>query len=188
MFEYLMPAIWMRSYPETILGAVRAQQAYMRKNIPWGISESSYSKREPDGSYGYCAFGVPNLALREQELDAVVISPYSTFLGLLVDPVGALDNIRKMARRGWCSRYGFYEAVDFTPRKGSSERQPELVRCWMAHHQGMSLASIANFLCDGIVVRWFHSNPQVQATELLLHEKPLSHLRPVRAGFDSNAL
>jgi len=193
MFEYLMPAIWMRSYPETILdraqvGAMRAQQAYIRKNIPWGISESSYSKREPDGSYGYCAFGVPNLALREQELDALVISPYSTFLALLVDPVGALGNIRKMARRGWCSRYGFYEAVDFTPQKGSSERQPELVRCWMAHHQGMSLASIANFLCDGIVVRWFHSNPQVQATELLLHEKPLSHLRPVRAGFESNAL
>ena len=193
MFEYLMPAIWMRSYPETILdraqvGAMRAQQAYIRKNIPWGISESSYSKREPDGSYGYCAFGVPNLALREQELDALVISPYSTFLALLVDPVGALGNIRKMARRGWCSRYGFYEAVDFTPQKGSSERQPELVRCWMAHHQGMSLASIANFLCDGIIVRWFHSNPQVQATELLLHEKPLSHLRPVRAGFESNAL
>ena len=195
MFEYLMPAIWMRSYPETILdraqvGAVRAQQAYTaRKSVPWGISESSYAKREPDGSYGYCAFGVPNLALREPELDALVVSPYSTFLGLHVDPVGALDNIRKMARRGWCSRYGFYEAVDFTPEKGGPEGQPyELVRCWMAHHQGMSLASIANFLCEGIVMRWFHSNPQVQATELLLHEKPLSHLRPVRAGYEPAAL
>ena len=195
MFEYLMPAIWMRSYPETILdraqvGAVRAQQAYTaRKSVPWGISESSYAKREPDGSYGYCAFGVPNLALREPELDALVVSPYSTFLGLHVDPVGALDNIRKMARRGWCSRYGFYEAVDFTPEKGGPEGQPyELVRCWMAHHQGMSLASIANFLCEGVVMRWFHSNPQVQATELLLHEKPLSHLRPVRAGYEPAAL
>jgi len=195
MFEYLMPAIWMRSYPETILdraqvGAVRAQQAYTaRKNVPWGISESSYSKREPDGSYGYMAFGIPNLALREQELDALVISPYSTFLGLHVDPEGALDNIRKMARRGWCGRYGFYEAADFTPQNGHSERQPcELVHCWMAHHQGMSLASIANVLCGGIVVRWFHSNPQVQATELLLHEKPLSHLRGVRAGYEPAAL
>jgi len=195
MFEYLMPAIWMRSYPDTILdraqtGAVRAQQAYTaRKNIPWGISESSYSKRDPEGNYGYQAFGLPNLALREQELDALVVSPYSTFLGLPVDPAAALVNLRKMARRGWCGRYGFYEAADFTPEKGRSGRQPcELVRCWMAHHQGMSLAAIANFLGEGVLVRWFHSNPQVQATELLLHEKPLSHLRPVRAGYEPAAL
>ncbi len=195
MFEYLMPAIWMRSYPETILdraqtGAVRAQQAYTsRKSIPWGISESSYSKRDAQGNYGYHAFGLPNLALREPEVDALVISPYSTFLGLHVDPTGSVANIRKMARRGWCGRYGFYEAADFTPEKGRSGRPScEVVRCWMAHHQGMSLASIANFLCDGILVRWFHSYPHVQATELLLHEKPLSHLRPVRAGYEPAAL
>jgi hypothetical protein len=45
----------------------------------------------------------------------------------------------------------------------------------MAHHQGMTLLSIANFLQHDIVQQWFHSNPRVQATELLLHEKPVSH-------------
>jgi len=46
----------------------------------------------------------------------------------------------------------------------------------MAHHQGMSLLAIANFLDDEIVQRWFHNNPRVQATELLLHEKPVAHV------------
>jgi cyclic beta-1,2-glucan synthetase len=45
----------------------------------------------------------------------------------------------------------------------------------MAHHQGMILLALANFLYDGVVQEWFHHEPRVQATELLLHEKPVSH-------------
>jgi hypothetical protein len=44
----------------------------------------------------------------------------------------------------------------------------------MAHHQGMSLLAILNLLHDNVVQRWFHQNPEVQATELLLHEMPVS--------------
>jgi hypothetical protein len=47
----------------------------------------------------------------------------------------------------------------------------------MAHHQGMSLLALANFLHENIVQRWFHSERRVQATELLLHEKPVSYVR-----------
>jgi len=43
----------------------------------------------------------------------------------------------------------------------------------MAHHQGMSLLAILNLLEDNAVQRWFHANPHLQATELLLHEKPI---------------
>ena len=193
MFEYLMPTIWMRSYPETLLdraqtGAVRAQQFYTsRKRIPWGISESSFSKRDSSGNFGYHAFGVPNLALRDREIYSLVISPYSTFLALHVDPENALHNIRRMAKKGWCGRYGFYESVDFSPENPPRGQNYEVVRCWMAHHQGMSLASIANFLFDNVVQHWFHRHPRVQATELLLHEKPLAHLRPIRTGYDTAA-
>ena len=194
MFEYLMPAIWMRSYPQTLLhrtrdAAVRAQQFYTaRKRIPWGISESSYSKRDPAGNYGYHAFGLPHLALRERDVESLVISPYSTFLALHVDPPAALRNLRRMAKKGWCGRYGFYESVDFSPEKQQSWRHNyEVVRCWMAHHQGMSLMSILNLLHGNIVQRWFHSNPHVQATELLLHEKPVAHVRPVRTGYGTAA-
>ncbi len=93
-----------------------------------------------------------------------------------------------MADKGWLGSYGFYEAIDFSP----SGRRPwfrrhELVRSWMAHHQGMSLLSIANLLHDDVVQRWFHSDPRVQATELLLHEKPVAHVRPASRGYEANA-
>ena len=185
MFEYLMPVLWMRSYPGTLLersrsAAVHAQQAFAAaKRIPWGVSESSYFKRDDSGNYGYRAFGVPGLAVHvdEDEKDALVVSPYSTFLALHVDAAGALRNLRKMAAKKWVGPYGFYESVDFTSsRLRSWRRRFEVVHCWMAHHQGMSLLSIANFLGDGTMQNWFHTSPRVQATELLLQEKPVDHV------------
>jgi hypothetical protein len=35
---------------------------------------------------------------------------------------------------------------------------------------------MANFLLDDVVQEWFHGDPRVQATELLLHEKPVNYL------------
>jgi hypothetical protein len=181
MFEYLMPMMWMRSYPNTLLDRSRVavvdyQQTYARKRgVPWGISESAYYKTDEAGNYQYYAFGIPDLALTKGEVDALVISPYSTFLALTVDFPEALRNLRRMDRLGWFGPFGFYESADFSapdrPR-GSGH----LVRSWMAHHQGMALLSLANFLCDNVVQRWFHNNRRVQATELLLHEKPVSHV------------
>jgi hypothetical protein len=181
MFEYLMPSIWMRSYPNTLLDratvqAVRSQQAYAAsKGILWGISESACSKRNEAGDYHYEAFGVPSLALRKTGAEPLVVSPYSTLLALNVDPKGALINLRRMEGLGWFGPYGFYEAADYTnSRRCLLPARYELVLSWMVHHQGMSLLSLANFLCDNVVQRWFHSDRRVQATELLLQEKPVS--------------
>ena len=179
MFEYLMPTLWMRTYPNTLLErsafiAVKVQQRYAaEKCIPWGISESGYSKMDEAGNYQYFPFGVPDLAIHKPDQIGPVVSPYSTLIALNVDPQAALRNLRTLQRQRWLGAYGFYEALDFTPLRGRSpSRRPQLVRCWMAHHQGMSLLSIANFLHDAVVQRWFHSHPRVQATELLLQEKP----------------
>ena len=181
MFEYLMPSIWMRSYPNTLLDratvqAVRSQQTYAAsKGILWGISESACSKRNEAGDYHYEAFGVPSLALRKTGAEPLVVSPYSTLLALNVDPKGALINLRRMEGLGWFGPYGFYEAADYTnSRRCLLPARYELVLSWMVHHQGMSLLSLANFLCDNVVQRWFHSDRRVQATELLLQEKPVS--------------
>jgi cyclic beta-1,2-glucan synthetase len=179
MFEYMMPAVWMKSYPRTLLdrsqtGAVLVQQEYTaQKRIPWGISESSHATRDAAGNYGYHAFGVPQLAVFHGEVDALVISPYSTFLALNTSAKAALRNLRRMAHDGWFAEYGFYESADFSASKNHLWKNDyELIRLWMAHHQGMSLLAIANFLADGVVQSWFHSHPRVQATELLLDEKP----------------
>jgi cyclic beta-1,2-glucan synthetase len=86
--------------------------------------------------------------------------------------------LRKLQHKHALQTYGFYEALDFNPKRVRSRfRRFEAVHCWMAHHQGMSLLAIANFLHEDVVQRWFHSHPRVQATELLLQEKPAGRAR-----------
>ena len=170
MFEYLMPSLWMRHYPDTILeqsmnAAVRSQREYGRlRGVPWGISESSFVSG-PDGKYGYAAFGVPDLAMDRKETDALVISPYSTMMAAGFDSGAAVENLRQMQNFGWFGRYGYYEAIDYTRTGG------EAVRMWMAHHQGMSLLALVNLLFDNPMRQYFQAEPQVKATELLLHER-----------------
>jgi cyclic beta-1,2-glucan synthetase len=176
MFEYLMPSLWIRSYPATLIAqtqsaAVAAQRAYAQSlNIPWGISESGNATKNDSGHYLYYAYGVPQVALSPDANAGPVISPYSTFLALGVDLPAALENLRRMVKHGWLGPYGFFEAADYT----ESQRKPVLLRQWMAHHQGMSLLAITNVLCDNVVQHWFHSNPIVQAAERLLHEAGVS--------------
>jgi hypothetical protein len=175
MFEYLMPTLWMRSYPDTLIArtlaaSVQVQRAFARTlNIPWGISESGYSKQDDAGHYQYHAFGIPETALNYDAAAGPIVSPYSTFLALGVDSIEALRNLHKMADAGWVGAYGFYEAVDYACSPGSAV----IVREWMAHHQGMSLLAILNLLQGNVVQRWFHANPLVQSTELLLNELPV---------------
>ncbi len=184
MFEYLMPSLWMRSHPNTLLersqaAAVRSQQAYGASlGVPWGISESAYSELNDSNHYKYYAFGLQHLALRKPDFNALVISPYSTFLALNIDPQESLLNLRRMQNLGWLGAYGFYEAADYSSAgRRFGRRRSKLVRCWMAHHQGMSLLALANFLYDNVVQRWFHKDGRVQATELLLHERPVAHVQ-----------
>ena len=188
MFEYLMPALWMRIYPNTLLeravtAAVKSQRIYAdNKGIPWGISESACCLVDESGNYQYYAFGVPQLAIRKIDQEGPVVSPYSTFLALSIDSSTALPNLRYMRSRQALGPYGFYEALDYNPARCRSRfRSFELVRCWMAHHQGMTLLSIANFLHEDVVQQWFHSHPRVQATELLLQERPAARPRPQKS-------
>ena len=175
MFEYLMPSLWMRSFPETLVArtlasVVAIQQAFARPlGIPWGISESGYGQVDDQGHYHYQAFGIPQIALKWDALAGPVIAPYASCLALGVAPAEALRNMHRMQEKSWVGAYGFYEAADYS----HARREPVLVREWMAHHQGMSLLAILNLLQDDVVKRWFHRNPHLQATELLLHEKPI---------------
>ena len=69
MFEYLMPALVMQTFPFTLLdqtyhGAIRRQISYgAEHSVPWGASESAYNLRDRHLTYQYRAFGVPDLAL-----------------------------------------------------------------------------------------------------------------------------
>ncbi len=186
MFEYLMPAIWMRAHYDTLLrqsmaGAVRAQKAYgAAMQIPWGISEASYAELNDAGIYHYTAIGVPELALRDHVPERLVVAPYASAMALAVAPADSLANLHRMAARGWLQTYGFYEAADFGATNPHTNC-PSLVKAWMAHHEGMILLSIGNFLCGNVMQEWFHGDARVRATELLLHERPVfQHVKPGR--------
>ncbi len=71
---------------------------------------------------------------------------------------------------GALGMYGFFEAVDFDPEHVPSGRAFVVVRSWMAHHQGMILVALDNYLHDDIMVERFHSDPSVEVGELLLNE------------------
>jgi cyclic beta-1,2-glucan synthetase len=186
MFEYMMPNIWMRSYPDTLVsrtlsGVVAIQRAFGKEHgIPWGISESGWAGMDDHGHYHYQAFGIPQIALKWDAVAGPVVSPYSTCLALGIEPVEALRNLKRMAKMGWTGAYGFYEAADYQ----ESTKTPKLVREWMAHHQGMSLLAVLNLLYDNIVQDWFHANAHLEATQLLLHEKPM-HEAALRAEFQA---
>ena len=187
MFEYLMPLLLMRSYPGTLLDAtcrmaVKKQIAYGReRGVPWGISESAFNLTDLHGNYQYKAFGVPGLGFKRGLGDDLVIAPYATALAALVDPEEAAQNLESLAREGAEGAYGYYEAVDYTPRErydaasapeaSTGEKPAAVVKAYLAHHQGMTMVALANALLGDIMVARFHADPRVQATELLLQER-----------------
>ncbi len=178
MFEYLMPALVMRSPSDSLLSQTYEQVVLRQieygaeRGVPWGISESAFNARDIDFTYQYSSFGVPGLGLKRGLSEDLVIAPYATALAAMVDPSAAVQNLARLAQAGGQGAYGFYEALDYTQcaRAGRQESR-EVVRAYMAHHQGMSLVALANVLNDGAMCTRFHAEPIVQATELLLQER-----------------
>lgn len=177
MFEYLMPLLVMRTYPGTLLdityrSVVRRQIQYGRqRGVPWGVSESAFAARDANLTYQYQAFGVPGLGLKRGLSDDVVVAPYATLLALLVDPVAASQNLSALADQGARGRFGYYEAIDYTPGRVPAGRERAIVRAYMAHHQGMGLVALGNVLAEAAMQERFHRDPVVQTAELLLQER-----------------
>lgn len=170
MFEYLMPLIIMKSFPNTLLSetyknVIKVQMNYARrKGIPWGISESAYYRFDVNSIYQYKAIGVPEIALDRNTANEIVVAPYASIMALQVDIHQTIYNIKRLIDVGAKGIYGFYEAVDYT-------KKMKLVKCFMVHHQGMSLMSLNNVLKNNIFQNRFHNIPRVKAVELLLQEK-----------------
>ena len=195
MFEYLMPSLVMRSPIGSLLEqtsrlVVRRQQAYGRElHIPWGMSESAYNARDLELTYQYNSFGVPGLGLKRGLAASRVVAPYATALAAMVEPRAAAANFLHLAGAGADGRYGYYEALDYTPRHLPAGQPLVIVRAYMAHHQGMTIVALANALMGGIMRSRFHAEPQVEATELLLQERAprvmaVARVREVEAASD----
>jgi hypothetical protein len=177
MFEYLMPWIFLQTYKDTVWDrtyrtVVRRQIEYAhQRGIPFGISESGYYAFDYRMNYQYRAFGVPSLGFKRGLEQDLVVAPYATILGLPFAKRQGLKDLHKLSDLGALGKYGYYEAVDFTPERLPENQRSAVIRSYMAHHQGMSLLTLANLLSPQKIYERFHRDKRVQAAELLLQER-----------------
>ncbi|MCD8006257.1 MAG: hypothetical protein LUF29_04685 [Oscillospiraceae bacterium] len=175
MFEYFMPELFLESPEGSLLNeslryALWCQKRYAKSfGRPYGISESGYYSFDSSLSYRYMAHGVPKTGLRRGLEQDFVLSPYSTYLSLGYSGDSGMENLNRLKKYGMYSRYGFYEALDFTvpdPPDGYA-----VVKSYMSHHVGMSIISAVNVLEDGIFQRRFMRDKNVMGAIELLDER-----------------
>jgi len=177
MFEYLMPWIFMRTYWNTVWDStyravVERQIDYAhRRGVPFGISECCYYAFDYQMNYQYRAFGVPGLGFKRGLEQDLVVAPYATILALPFARRQGLADLRKLKEMGAYGKYGYYEAIDFTSERLPKDKNSMVIRSFMAHHQGMSLLTIANLLAPQKIYERFHRDKRVRSTELLLQER-----------------
>ncbi|HET6822862.1 MAG TPA: glucoamylase family protein, partial [Anaerolineales bacterium] len=177
MFEYLMPKLFLESYPNTLMdescqAAIEQQIRYAaEKNIPWGISEASYYNFDAQQIYQYQAFGVPSLGYKRGLSNDLVVAPYASVLALPFMPQEVMQNLARLEDLQMWGLYGLYESVDFTPERLKTGESHAVIRTYMVHHQGMILLSLCNYLFDKRMIRRFHADPRIQSVELLLQEQ-----------------
>ncbi len=177
MFEYLMPSLMLNEPTGSVLHeacavALQEQIAFVEgQTVPWGISESAYAASDHTLAYQYAAQGVPRLALRRTPPDELVIAPYATALAAQLAPQRAVLNFAALEAMGARGRYGFIDALDFTPARRTNDEAFAPVSTFMAHHQGMSIVALANVLLDTPVRRWGMANAAIEAVSALLHER-----------------
>ncbi|WP_183752200.1 GH36-type glycosyl hydrolase domain-containing protein [Pseudochelatococcus contaminans] len=177
MFEYLMPPLVMKEPMGGILHqtnrlVVARQISYAHeRDVPWGISESAYYARDRELNYQYMTFGVPGLGLKRGLAQDTVIAPYACLLAAPLRPAEVVANLNRLKKLGALGRYGFNDAVDFTPLRLPKGEAYAVVHNFMAHHHGMSIVAVANVAFDGRMRDRFHSDPAIKAAELLLQEK-----------------
>lgn len=190
MFEYLMPSLVLKEYEgsvyaQTLRAAVLQHMKYAKEaEIPWGISESQYYRFDLNANYQYKAFGVPKIRLQPVRKNSLVVAPYATMLALDIAEADCMKNLKRLKELGAFGDYGFYESIDFNV-PNSLEMTPYcIVKSYMAHHQGMNLAAINNYLNEGILRERFHAEIMIKAAEVLLEEKRQSYLISIaRQGY-----
>lgn len=177
MFEYLMPLLLMKSYRNTIFDesynfALREQMKYAMKFAPvYGISESGYYSFDAELNYAYKAFGVPVLGLKRGLSSERVIAPYASVMSAMLAPNTAAENMKKLIRLGAYGEYGFYEALDFTPRRLAEGEDYAVVKSFMVHHVGMSFLALDNVFFENLLQSRFMKEPFVRAGAYLLGER-----------------
>ncbi len=175
-FEYLMPNITMKSEKASLLDEscefmLMLQKEYAKKlGIPWGFSETAFNLKDLNQNYQYKAIGIPWLGLKRGLEEDTVVASYASIMALTRMPKEVLKNMKELDTLGMNQKYGFYESIDYTPIRMPKGERKAIVKTYMAHHQALILLSINNLLKNNILQKRFSSNPEIEATQILLQE------------------
>lgn len=175
-FEYLMPNINIPKYEGSLLDEsckflIKTQMEYCKNlKIPWGISESAFNLKDLQGNYQYKAFGVPWLGLKRGLADEMVVTSYGGILAISEVPKEEIENLKWLEKQRMYGKFGFYEAIDYTPERVEKGKNVAVVKTYMAHHQGLILLSINNLFHDNVLQKRFMKNPEMEAVSILLQE------------------
>ncbi|GBF10706.1 glucoamylase family protein [Tepidibacillus sp. HK-1] len=167
MFEGLMPSLVLK---EKELGTnalglnnkrhVELQIAFAKeKGYPaWGFSPAA----TPDG---YSEFAATPLGTSGYK-DNGTVTAYATFLALEYAPEEAYKNIKALKDLNSYDKYGFYDSVNVLTG--------QVTQAYLSLDQGMIMASIANYLYDGVLRNYFHSDEIGRNPEDLLRKEVFS--------------
>ncbi|WP_260472048.1 glucoamylase family protein [Bacillus canaveralius] len=167
MFEGLMPGLVLK---EKELGAkalglnnkrhVELQIAYAKeKGYPaWGFSPAATPE-------GYSEFAATPLGTSGYKDDGTVTA-HATFLALEYAPKEAYKNIKALKELDTYGKYGFYDSVNVVTG--------DIAKAYLALDQGMIMASIANYVQDGVIRDYFHSSEIGSKPEELLKKEEFS--------------
>ena len=150
--------------------AVYCQIAYGENlGVPWGISESAFSAVDRNHVYQYRAFGVPALALKRGQRTrpgrrARMRRLLRSGLNRSQRPEICESSLSPATPPCWAITVTTSRSI-FRGAARPGGAAGIAVRCYMVHHQGMSLLAFDNALHDGVMRRRFHSDPRIRATE-----------------------
>jgi len=169
LFEVLMPTLLIdekKLAPEGLgannrISTILARDyALKEKKYPvWGISPAATSSGR---SWDYQEYGVKPLAAKGY-FDRAVITPHVTFLALEFLPKSAIKNARKLLEYPIYGEYGYYDSLSLKTGRVNSQ--------YLSLDQGMILAAICNYLTQGSLRKYFHSDPIAKNAERLFKEE-----------------
>ncbi|MBM7693790.1 hypothetical protein JOC77_003234 [Peribacillus deserti] len=167
MFEGLMPGIVLKEKElgKNALGLnnqrhVELQIAFAKEKAypAWGFSPAA----TPDG---YSEFAATPLGTSGYKDDGTVTA-HATFLALEYAPNEAYKNIKSLKDLETYGKHGFYDSVNVVTG--------DVAKAYLALDQGMIMASIANYVEEGVIRDYFHGSDIGRNPEGLLKKEVFS--------------
>lgn len=95
------------------------------------------------------------------ENENYTVASYASVLCLSIAPNLVIQNFKQIEKLGGRGEFGFFESISFVGNV------PQVNTICMAHHQGMIITSIFNFLQGNILSRLFASSNYGESLQYL---------------------